>query len=278
MNILLQTAMSIMTATLLTSTTAHAGKTNDKGCNNSIMHCHSTQTTQQAPISNTEITRMGDILKLDYQGFTVWVDCNQRGAIKFRYIAQRDTGNIKRSNHFSTDPNVPAECRQWSVKAYGHGYDRGHQVAANHMDNSEVAIKQTNFITNILPQASKMNHGAWYQTEEITDCYRDIDELLVIGGVIWGNNQENDYFVSSHGIKTPDAYWKVIIRGHGQNERAIAWIIPNNQQATKTQLDHYLVTVADIEKITGEVIPVANYAKHEKPSQSWLIPRGCNKS
>jgi endonuclease G len=42
------------------------------------------------------------------------------------------------------------------------------------------------------------------------------------------------------------------------------------------QLDKYLVTVHDIEKVTGEVIPVADYAKHNKPDQSWAIPMGCN--
>jgi endonuclease G len=131
-------------------------------------------------------------------------------------------------------------------------------------------------MTNILPQAANMNRGAWYQTEKITECYRDIDELLVIGGVIWGKNAKDDYFVKSHGVKTPDAFWKVIIRGTGQDERAIAWIVPNSSKATKNQLDRYIVTIADIEKVTGETIPVADYVKAEKPSQSWQIPLGCN--
>jgi hypothetical protein len=43
-------------------------------------------------------------------------------------------------------------------------------------------------------------------------------------------------------------------------------------------LDSYLVSVDEIERVTGEKIPVADYAKHDKPSQSWLIPRGCDKS
>jgi endonuclease G len=76
-------------------------------------------------------------------------------------------------------------------------------------------------------------------------------------------------------VATPDAFWKVIIRGTGQDERAIAWIVPNSSKATKNQLDRYLVTIADIEKVTGESIPVADYAKTEKPSQSWIIPQGC---
>lgn len=227
---------------------------------------------------NTEITRSGDIVKLDYEGFTIWVDCSRRGAVKFRYNAQRDNGNEKRYDKFFIDDNVPAECQQTTSKAYGSEYDRGHLVPANHLDYSKIAIKQSNSMTNILPQAKNMNRGAWLLTEEIVECYRtDIDELLVIGGVIWGNNPADDYFVQSHGVQTPDAFWKVIIRGVGQDERAIAWIVPNSQDATRKNLDRYLVTVDEIEKITGEKIPVADYAKQDKPSASWLIPRGCNK-
>ncbi|NOR70648.1 MAG: DNA/RNA non-specific endonuclease [Methylomarinum sp.] len=221
-----------------------------------------------------------NFLKLDYEGFTVWLDCDRRGAVKFQYNAQRDTGNFKRSSRFFIDPNVPKSCQQYSDKSYkakGQRYDRGHLVPANHLDYSKTAIKGSNTMTNILPQAANMNKGAWLLTEEITECYRDIDELLIIGGVIWGNNSDKDYFVKSHGVKTPDAFWKVIIRGVGADERAIAWIIPNSQTAKRKQLDSYLVTVNEIERVTGEQIPVADYAKHDKPDRSWMIPRGCNK-
>ena len=240
-----------------------------------------TQATFNAPSiiqSQTEILRSdNNILKLDYQGFTVWLDCSQRGAIKFQYVAQRDNGNAKRYDNFFLDANVPAECQQKTAKAYGMKYDRGHQVPANHLDASDSAIKSTNTMTNILPQTAVMNRGAWLQTEEITECYRDIDELLIIGGVIWGNNPADDYFVQSHGVKTPDAFWKVIVRGTGQDERVIAWIVPNNQDATRKHLDQYLVSVDELEHLTGEKIPVADYVKHDKPGQSWMIPSGCNK-
>lgn len=99
----------------------------------------------------------------------------------------------------------------------------------------------------------------------------------MIGGVIWGNNPSDDFFIQSHGVKTPDAFWKVVIRGSGQDEQAIAWIVPNSANAVRKNLDSYLVTVNDIERITGEKIPVAQYAKDTKPSASWQIPKGCNK-
>jgi endonuclease G len=281
---------------LLSSTVlAHPGGQNAEGCHNNRKtgdyHCHGEPkpkaeqsapdtikpTPTQTAAAETEIHRTGKLLRLDYDGFTVWLDCERRGATKFRYVAHRDTGNAKRFDKFFLDPNVPAECQQKTAKAYGNNYDRGHQVPANHLDSSEAAIRATNTMTNILPQAANMNRGAWLLTEEIIECYRDIDELLVLGGTIWGNNPADDYFVASHGVQTPDAFWKVIIRGTGQDERVIAWIVPNSQEATKRNLDQYLVSVEQLEKVIGEKLPVADYAKHDKPNQSWMIPRGCNK-
>lgn len=228
-----------------------------------------------SPITDWEATH---ILKLDYPGFTIWLDCSKRGAVKFEYVAHYDTGNAARYNNFFLDPNVPAECQQTSSNTYGMNYDRGHLVPANHFDVSTEAIKSTNTMTNVLPQAANMNRGAWLLTEEIIECYRDIEDLLVIGGVIWGNDPADDYFVQSHGVKTPDAFWKVVVRGDGQAEEVIAWIVPNTQEAIRSSLDQYLVSVDELELTTGENIPVADFAKHDKPSQSWMIPLGCDKS
>lgn len=287
--------LRIIILTLLGSTLAHAhgGKTNSEGCHTKkktgVYHCHNGEKPTPAPVPTkpvntpaqtplaTDTKPAANIMKLDYEGFTVWLDCSKRGAVKFQYVAQHDTGNAARADDFYLDSNVPAECQQTSAKAYGNKYDRGHLVPANHLDSSETAIKATNTMTNILPQAANMNRGAWLATEVLIECYRDIDELLVVGGVIWGNNPSDDYFLQSHGVATPDAFWKVVIRGTGQNERAIAWIMPNSQDATRKNLDSYLVTIDDIEKKTGEKIPVADYAKHDKPSESWIIPKGCNK-
>lgn len=221
-----------------------------------------------------------EVLRLDYTGgFTVWLDCAQRGAVKFQYNAQRDTGDAKRSSSFYLDSKVPARCQQTSTDSYKRPpgdkptYDRGHLVPANHLDHSSEAIKQTNTITNILPQVASMNRGAWKHTEEIIECYRDIDELLVIGGVLWGNDASNDFFVSSHGITTPDAFWKAIIRPG----RVIAWIIPNSEVAKYKVLDSYLVSVRKIEQLTGEKIPVEEFLRDEVPSASWQIPIGCDR-
>lgn len=239
-------------------------------------HCHTAAAPKPAPASIPPST---EIVRLDYEGFTVWIDCASRGAIKFRYNAQRDWGAEKRLGTFSLDPDVPESCQQISTASYkteppAPHYDRGHLVPANHLDSSRIAIRQSNFMTNILPQVSTMNRGAWLRTEEIVECYRDFDELLVIGGVFWGTNTNNDHFIKTHGIETPDSFWKVVIRGDG---RVAAWIIPNSVNATRKNLDQFLVSVREIEQQTGESIPVDEFRKDEVLSASWPIPIGCDK-
>ena len=77
---------------------------------------------------NRQIPPSGKLLQLNYEGFTVWLDCEKRGAMKFQYNAQHDTGNEARASNFKLDSNVPKECQQTSTKGYGQGYDRGHQL------------------------------------------------------------------------------------------------------------------------------------------------------
>lgn len=293
---------------LVLSTTnafSHSGRTNASGCHNSSVygyHCHNSGTTTTTPIYtppvvDTPVTpiytppvyvpptytppEFNDVVieetrnfELDYEGFTVWLDCDKRGATKFRYNAQRDTGSFPRVENFAFDKNVPAECQQTSAKAYGKSYDRGHLVPANHLDYSKKAIAESNYMTNILPQASSMNRGVWLATEEIIECLRDKEELLIIGGVIWGDNKKDDYFLKSHGVETPDSFYKVVIKGDGD---AIAWNIPNKSTSTRKKLDDFLVSVLEIERLTGERMPVSNSSRIYKKEKSWTIPKNCNK-
>ncbi len=232
-----------------------------------------------ASLVSLAATVNAEIRQFEYTGFTVWVDCERKGAVMFDYVLQMDIGNHTRSSSFYLDPNAEG-CQQLSTDSYknpngdGRTYDRGHLVPANHMDHSKESILQTNFMTNILPQAANMNRGAWLQTEVIADCWRDEMPLRVMGGVIWGDDERDDYFVKSHGIATPDAFWKVIQR----YDAVIAWLIPNSANATKRRLDKYLISVSDLEKRIGMEIPVQPHLKDETPFTSWHIPSNCDRS
>lgn len=220
------------------------------------------------------------IFRVDHEGFTLWLDCIEHGAIRFRYNAQHDTGTFPRETSYWFDPEVPPECQQLNTDTYRRGegetptYERSHLVPANHLDWSELALTQSNYMTNIVPMTATLNHGAWMATEEIVECYRDFDELLVLGGVVWGSDDSNDYFVASHGIRTPDQFWKVVIRGNG---KTIAWLMPNSTLATRSNLDRFLVTTRKLERVIGAKIQeVPKEWRKKKPRTSWVKPFGCD--
>ena len=229
-------------------------------------------------LSVTAVTSYANVLEIKYDGFTVWLDCDNRGATQFYYNAAADSGSHKRNPRFFIDPDIPKHCQQTATSSYKRPkgetqYDRGHLVPANHFDGSKQSINQTNFMLNILPQAANMNRGAWLQTEEIVECYRDFEPLDIWGGVIWGDNDEDDHFIKSHGVKTPDAFWKVIVRG----DRGIAWIIPNAPDAKRQNLDNYLVSIDKIEILSGLNFDIPENQKSKRHSGSWSILKGCDK-
>ena len=124
------------------------------------------------------------IIRLDHEGFTLWLDCGRRGAVKFRYVAKADKGNLDRLHMFSFDPQVSADCQQTSTALYvyqGVHYDRGHLVPANHFDHSLKALKQTNYITNILPM-----------TLEVPNSWRDSSSGVPMRCRSWDSQYRSD--------------------------------------------------------------------------------------
>ena len=219
-------------------------------------------------------------LRVDYPGFTLWVDCTERAAVLFHYTAVADLGRLPREKRFTLDPELPGDCQQTSAQSYRGAmppHDRGHLVPANHLDHLADGIRLSNRMTNVLPQASAMNRGAWLRTEEIIECYRDIEPLDVWGGVLWGFDASNDHFVERHGVRTPDYFWKVVV-SRRDPERHIAWIVPNRSDATAGRLDGYLVPVVDIEQFAGVKLPLPEASKQNLPLVSWPLPADCDKS
>ncbi|CAF1125742.1 unnamed protein product [Brachionus calyciflorus] len=236
------------------------------------------QVSFQTELSFTNYSPFKTIFRRQFSLFDVWVDCKERIPVLFSYIAERDNGSLPRSSKFQLDPEIPADCQQLSYSTYTDSvFDRGHMVPANHLDHSELAINESNYMTNINPQHKSLNRGAWLQTEEIIECLRDIDTLRIYGGAIMGNNETNDIFTQTHGIRTPDFFWKII--ENARTKDVIAWIMPNDSTATRSNIDKFLVSIKDIEAQSGFIL--LNFSPEQKvikQSFSWKVPFNCDTS
>jgi endonuclease G len=233
----------------------------------------STTTPQQTPISANQ-------LSLDYGGFRLLYDCDLKSAIRFEYKLDRDTGNFSRPTTFNLDPNLSKNCgQQLTTNSYASvvsGWDRGHLVASNHMDYDGAYLLSANYMTNIVPQLASFNQGLWKETENITECYRDLAPIQVIGGVIY-SDASNDFFLASHGIKTPDFFWKTLITTNSSNQaETISWLFPN--QNGLANLNSFIVSIDDLERRVGSdliSLDLASAIKLQKASKSWELPKNC---
>lgn len=215
------------------------------------------------------------VIERQYDGFKLWIDCDLRGHVMYKYTLDKDLYDLDRFNKFTLAQDVPAECQQLSTDTYkvddDSTFDRGHGVPFNHMEHTIKAAKQTNFMVNVWPQHRDLNRGAMLRTERIADCYRDLGSVTVYGGIIKGATPANTDYIESHGIVTPGYFWKVLIR----KKKAIAWILPNAPGISKSKLDDYIVSVKNLESIIGYEFPASEEIKAVKPSRSWIIPQLC---
>ncbi len=218
------------------------------------------------------------IIQHDFDWFTVWVDCNERGPIAFQYWVSRDSGNYEATNqNWRLADAVPDGCEMSSAGMFDRPaaqaqYDRGHLVDPNVMDNRTAAITDTYHRINMAPQARQFNRagGAWRHTEKIVDCFRDITTLAVWGGIIYGNNDPaNDYFVGSHGIKTAERWWKMIYRN--DTNSYIAWIFDNLNSESVATMPQRRVT---LDELKGEIefIPYFHLAESgQNSTNEWSV-------
>ncbi len=225
------------------------------------------------------------IIDQDYNGFRLIYDCTDRTALHYRYTLQADTGSAARPSAFTFDTTLPAGClQQTSTASYESvhpGYDRGHLVMSNHMDSDSALIRRANYMTNIVPQVSGFNRGIWLEAETVAECYRDLAPVQVYGGVVHGDtaSDTNDFYLSSHGIRTPEFMWKALITTDPATgaQKAIAWLIPNTTGLGA--LDRYIVSIAELEQRLGAAsvrISASTALKAMKPQTTWALPSGCS--
>ena len=220
-----------------------------------------------------------------YRGFTAWLDCLHGGVALVHYELGPDTGNRPRTD-YALDPAVPARCQPASTETYqsvlpddapGLGrWDVGHVLPANHADGSAAMMTDANFVTNTLPQAARFNrHGAWAYTEELSECYRELATLRIWAGVVWGDDAGNDHFLHSHGVVTPDYWWKLIERS--DTGAYVAWFMKNDASSTDDDMDRYLVAGATLK---SRLVLAPDFGALEdraafrrRPAASWTYGR-----
>ena len=156
------------------------------------------------------------------------------------------TGDIRKRPYYIMDPMVSTGSADWR-NFKGSGYDRGHLCPAGDRKFSETAYNQTFYTSNISPQDRQFNAGIWNELEQqVRRWARKYGKLYIITGGVLGDGLPT---IGTEYVAVPEAYYKVVIRGEGEDTRAIGFLIPNTN--TDLQPEAFLISLDDLEALTG---------------------------
>jgi len=247
-----------------------------------------------------------------YYGFELTLYCDKSAqagyAVGYAYNLTLDQNDLGTKREYTNDFSVPNECQQQfsgtNMPSYQNVncdtddrinnefcYDRGHIVMGNHMDGTPQTRQDASYVTNLVPQASGFNQnpGAWKETEDIIECHRDypdVDYLEIFGGMIYSVDN-NDFFIESHGIPTPDLFYKVVVKFYKDSSKdpdVIAWLMKNAYYDKKDRLDLRFSEGGDLietsqlkVRVNDPLIrlPEIYTEKAYEDGFSWDHPNGC---
>lgn len=185
---------------------------------------------------------------VDYKGMTISFNKQLHIPNWAAWDLTRDEsqGTVARHNKFSRDYDVdgcpdPSDYRNA-------GYDRGHMAPAGDMKWDQQAMIETFNLTNIVPQSSALNQGAWRIVEEKCRARTERDSVLyIVCGPVPG--EEPIEYIGANRVAVPRRFFKVICAPYSPTPYAIGFIMPNAkvQGGAATTA----VTVDEVEALTG---------------------------
>ena len=166
--------------------------------------------------------------------------------VAWQLKSEHSEGPYKRLNTYFEDNHVP------SPRAIEDDYKRsvwthGHMCPAGDNKWDEVAMRESNLLTNICPQNASLNSGLWNKIEQ--DCrnwskiYGDL--YIVCGPILYNQDHET---IGANKIVVPEAFFKVILCLTG-TPKAIGFVVKNNEG--KKKKDQFVNTIDEVERITG---------------------------
>lgn len=153
----------------------------------------------------------------------------------------------KRSDNFQPDPSIKIGERAELSDYKNSGFDRGHMAPAADMKWDNIAMAESFYLSNMAPQVGiGMNRGIWKVLEDkVRDTTFTYEELYVITGPMYMDNTAKTI---GNGVRVPSHFFKIAYSP--KSKEAIAFIMPNIALKT-SQMKNYIVTIADVEQLTG---------------------------
>jgi len=164
------------------------------------------------------------------------------------YLLKKEhlTYDDRKRPYFIEDPKVRSKSADWR-NYKGSGFDRGHLCPAGDRRFAEYAYKETFYTSNISPQRNDFNAGIWNRLEKQVRqwCKLYGDIYVVTGGVL----QEGLPEIGEEDVAVPNAFYKLVFRGKGENLKVLAFLFPHKE--SNRPLQDFLIPIDALETTTN---------------------------
>ena len=184
-----------------------------------------------------------------HEGYTVSYNSDYRVANWVAYVLTREEAKSKkneRSNKFVRDPQVKGASAE-NGDYTRTGYDRGHLAPAGDMKWSAKSMRESFYLSNIVPQKPGLNRGIWKDLEEQCRMWAtDNGALLIATGPILSSDLKR---LGKNRVAIPKQFYKVVCMIQDNRYEAVGFLF-ENRDYEKTTLQSLMVPVDSVEKVT----------------------------
>ena len=187
---------------------------------------------------------------IEHEGYTLSFNPTYKIANWVAYELTDQEVKTKKSNRFDKfllDPAVKGGTAM-NEDYTRTGYDKGHLVPAGDMKWSAKAMRESFYLSNIIPQKPQLNRGIWKELEEQVREWAITDKrLLIAAGPVIRSNLKR---LGKNRVAIPDTMYKVIVSPDGKDPQGIAFLFANKGYS-KISLKTLAIPIDSVEKITG---------------------------
>lgn len=128
------------------------------------------------------------------------------------------------------------------------GYSHGHLAPAGDMKWDSLAMIESFYYTNCIPQDKELNNGRWNQLEmKVRSLAKEYGRVYVVCGPAF--LKEDTLRIGHNGLAVPDACFKALFISTDKGHSAIAFLMRNGGESRS--IKECTITVDDLEVILG---------------------------
>lgn len=170
--------------------------------------------------------------------------------VAWELTSEETSGPISRKDYdFIPDPALEEQYQVDKAEYTNSGYDRGHMCPAGDMEWSSSAMHDCHYMTNICPQAPKLNQVYWERLESACRRWANMyGSIYVVCGPVY-KSEKNETIGINHLIAIPDGFFKVVVMLKEGEEKGIGFYYVNDD--VHQTMEEASMSIDEIENITG---------------------------